>query len=84
MQRMSIEEPPWVKRTNGYAFNEIIIRPNLTIPDEEQRERAISLLDKAKALCLVSRALATTQKFEARVDICKHSDQSEDRALQVH
>ena len=43
----------------------------------------ISLLDKAKALCLVSRALATTQKFEARVDICKHSPQSEDRGLHV-
>jgi organic hydroperoxide reductase OsmC/OhrA len=51
--------------------------------NEEQREWAISLLDKAKALCLVSRALATTQKFEARVDICKHSHQSEDRGIHV-
>jgi organic hydroperoxide reductase OsmC/OhrA len=72
------------KTDNGYCFSEIVIRPSLTIPNEEQREWAISLLDKAKALCLVSRALATTQKFEARVDICKHSHQSEDRGLHVH
>jgi organic hydroperoxide reductase OsmC/OhrA len=60
------------------------IRPSLTIPDEEQRERAISLLHKAKALCLVSRALATAQKFEARVEISKPSHQSDDHALHVH
>jgi organic hydroperoxide reductase OsmC/OhrA len=72
------------KTDNGYCFSEIVIRPSLTIPNEEQREWAISLLDKAKALCLVSRALATTQKFEARVDICKHSHQSEDCGLHVH
>ena len=64
------------KTDNGYCFSEILIRPSLTIPNEAHRERAISLLDKAKALCLVSRALATTQKFEARVEICKHSHQS--------
>jgi organic hydroperoxide reductase OsmC/OhrA len=72
------------KTDNGYSFSEIVIRPSLTIPNEEQRVWAISLLDKAKALCLVSRALATTQKFEARIDICKHSHQSEDRGLHVH
>jgi hypothetical protein len=37
------------------------------IPDEEQREWAIRLLDEAKALGLVLRAPATTRKFEARV-----------------
>jgi peroxiredoxin-like protein len=72
------------KTDNGYCFSEIVIRPSLTIPNEEQREWAISLLDKAKALCVVSRALATTQKFEAWVDICKHSHQSEDCGLHVH
>jgi organic hydroperoxide reductase OsmC/OhrA len=55
------------------CFSEIVIRPCLTIPNEEQRERAISLLHKAKALCLVSRARSTAQKFEARVEISKDS-----------
>jgi peroxiredoxin-like protein len=61
------------KRDSGYVFSEILIRPSLTINSEEDRERAISLLQKAKALCLVSRALATAQNFEIRVEIRKHS-----------
>jgi peroxiredoxin-like protein len=82
---LAVEAEGTVDKTdNGYCFSEIVIRPTLTIPNEEQREWAISLLDKAKALCLVSRALATTQKFEARIDICKHSHQSEDCGLHVH
>src|SRR5229473_8095220 len=67
------------KADTGYSFTEIVISPCLTIPNEEQRERAISLLHKAKALCLVSRALSTAQKFEARVEISKDSRQSDDR-----
>jgi peroxiredoxin-like protein len=82
---LAVEAEGTVSKTDsGYRFSEIVIRPSLTIPKEEQRERAISLLDKAKALCLVSRALATAQKFEARVEICKQSHQSEDRGLHVH
>jgi len=57
------------KTDTGYCFSEIVIRPSLKIPNEEHRERAISLLHKAKALCLISRALARPQKFEARVEI---------------
>jgi organic hydroperoxide reductase OsmC/OhrA len=57
----------------GYTFSEIVIRPSLTIRHEEQRERAFSLLHKAKTLCLVSHALAIPQEFEARVEIGKHS-----------
>ena len=61
------------KTDSGYCFREIAIRPSLTIPHEEQRERAISLLHKAKELCLVSRALVTPQKFEIQVEISGHS-----------
>jgi peroxiredoxin-like protein len=73
-----------VKTDNGYVFNEIVVRPSLTIPGEEQRGRAISLLHKAKTLCLISRALATGQKFEARIEISKHSQQPGDGAQHVH
>jgi organic hydroperoxide reductase OsmC/OhrA len=61
------------KTGTGYNFNEIVIRAHLTIPSEDKRERAMSLLQKAKELCLVSRALATAQSFETRVDISKPS-----------
>jgi len=61
------------KADTGYCFTEIVICACLTIPNEEQRERAISLLHKAKELCLVSRALVTPQKFEIQVEISKDS-----------
>jgi organic hydroperoxide reductase OsmC/OhrA len=54
---------------SGYAFSEIVLRPHLTIPCKEERERAVELLQKAKKLCLVSRALATAQKFETKVEV---------------
>ena len=54
---------------SGYQFSEIIMRPNLTILSEEGRERALVLLRKAEALCLVSRALTITQSFEPGVQI---------------
>lgn len=58
-----------VKTETGYSFSEIVLRPNLTIPNEDSRERAISLLQKVKELCLVSRALATAQRFEIKIRI---------------
>jgi organic hydroperoxide reductase OsmC/OhrA len=73
-----------VKTDNGYVFSEIVIRPSLTIPDEEYRGRALGLLQKAKTLCLVSRALGTAQKFEARIEIGKPSHQPGDGAQHVH
>jgi len=61
------------KTSNGYNFNEIVVRVNLVIPSEDRRERAISLLQKTKELCLVSRALATAQSFETRIKTGKNS-----------
>jgi peroxiredoxin-like protein len=82
---LAVETEGIVSKTDsGYCFSEIVIRTSLTISNEEQREQAISLLHKAKTLCLVSRALATAQKFETRIEISKHSHQSEDRGLYVH
>jgi organic hydroperoxide reductase OsmC/OhrA len=61
------------KMETGYGFSEIVIRPNLTIIEEESRERGIVLLQKAAGLCLVSRALTPAPKFEIRIEIRKHS-----------
>ena len=71
---LEVEAEGTVSKTGtGYTFSAIVIRPSLTIPNEDKRERAINLLQKAKELCLVSRALAIAQKFETRVEIRKHS-----------
>jgi len=71
---LAVEAEGTVSETDtGYGFTEIVIRPNLTIASEENRQQAISLLRKAKALCLISRALALPQKFEIQVEISGHS-----------
>jgi peroxiredoxin-like protein len=53
-----------LKAESGYSFSEIVIRPTLTVEHEDQCQHADRLLDKAKRLCLVSRALAVPHKFE--------------------
>jgi peroxiredoxin-like protein len=57
------------KAESGYSFSEIILRPTVTIQAEENRDRALHLLQKTKAVCLVSRALATAPILESHVEI---------------
>ena len=57
------------KVESGYVFTEIRICPNLSITDDAELPRAERLLQKAKALCLVSRALAVEQKFVPQVQV---------------
>ena len=56
-----------LKTDSGYCFSEIVIRPSLTISSEVEHTRALRLLQKAKTMCLVSRAISVEQKFEPRV-----------------
>ena len=56
-----------LKTDSGYSFSEIAIRPSLTISSDEEQTRALRILQKAKTMCLVSRALSVEQKFEPRV-----------------
>lgn len=65
---LEVEVEGWVHKTDsGYAFKGIVIRPNLTIFSEKERPRGLLLLQKAKSMCLVARALAVEQKFEPHV-----------------
>ncbi|MGC2182102.1 MAG: OsmC family protein [Terriglobales bacterium] len=57
------------KAESGYSFREIILRPTVTIPAEENRDRALHLLQKTKTACLVSKALATAPVLESHVEI---------------
>ncbi len=82
---LAVEAEGTVRKTDsGYCFSEIILRPTLTIPNEEQRERAATLMQKAKSLCLVSRALAVAPTFETTVEVGKQSHPPLDRKLKVH
>lgn len=55
------------KAQSGYEFAGIMIRPTLTISNPAEQPRADRLLEKAKRLCLVSRAIAVPQNFSPRV-----------------
>jgi peroxiredoxin-like protein len=57
------------KLSSGYGFQQIVIRPKLTIANEESQRHALDVLKKVKSLCLVSRSLATTQEFDPKVEV---------------
>jgi len=58
-------------RTAGCNFTEILIRPRLTIPSEEQREGGLTLLRRTKSLCMISRAITIPQTMEPTVETAK-------------
>jgi len=55
------------KAESGYEFSGILVRPTVTVSHAGERARAELLLEKARGLCLVSRALVPRQTFEPRV-----------------
>lgn len=62
------------KAKSGYEFSEIVIRPKLTISNSDELSIAARLLEKAKKLCLVSRAIALPLVFEPQVCLPKGAE----------
>jgi len=58
-------------RTAGSNFSEILLRPRLTVACEDQREAGLALLRRAKALCMISRAITIPQTLEPCVETVK-------------
>jgi organic hydroperoxide reductase OsmC/OhrA len=58
-------------RSAGSCFNEILIRPRLTVHSEEQHEPGLTLLRRAKSVCLISRAITIPQTLEPTVETVK-------------
>lgn len=52
------------KDKSGYRFKQISIHPKLTILQDEDHDRGLTLLQKSKELCLVSRAVAVPLDFK--------------------
>ena len=55
-------------RSTGCNFSEILLRPRLTVPSEDQREVGLGLLRRPKALCMISRAITVPQTLEPTVE----------------
>lgn len=56
------------RQRTGCSFDEILIRPRLTVNLEDQREAGLALLRRTKALCIISRAITVPQTFEPSVE----------------
>ena len=55
------------KLDGGFKFTRIILRPVVTIHQEQDRERIGRLLEKAEHVCLVSRSLDCDLVLEAKI-----------------
>jgi organic hydroperoxide reductase OsmC/OhrA len=58
-------------RTAGCNFNEILIRPRLTVSSEDRRETGLNLLRRTKSVCMISRAITIPQTLEPTVETVK-------------
>lgn len=50
-----------------FVMTEIILRPELVIMDEDQKEKALRILQKAEEACLITRSIKTEVKLEPEV-----------------
>ena len=70
---LEVEIEGTVRRNRNTAtnFDEILIRPRLTVNSEEQCEAGLNLLRKTKAVCMISRAISVLQTLEPSVETGK-------------
>jgi len=55
----------------GCTFDEIFLRPTLTVQSEEDLEEGMGLLRRAKSLCAIARAISVPQTTEPKVEVRK-------------
>jgi organic hydroperoxide reductase OsmC/OhrA len=58
-------------RSAGCSFDEILIRPRLTVHSEDQCEAGLMLLRRTKSVCMISRAITVPQTLEPTVETVK-------------
>ena len=56
---------------NKYMITEIVLKPLLTIANEADRERALRILDKSEAACLISNSIKSKIIFQPQVNIAE-------------
>ncbi len=55
------------KDGGGFRFTHLALRPVLIIRAEEERERALRLLEKSEKICLVARSLSSEFHLEPKI-----------------
>jgi|SRR5271166_2448665 len=69
----------------GCTFNEIVLRPRLTVPAEEELGEGMDLLRRATSLCTIARAISVPQTTEPKVEVEKmrRSGQAAEAAMKI-
>ncbi len=57
---------------NKYIMSEVTLMPQLTITKEEDRERAMRVLQKSEAACLISNSIKSEIKFLPEILVAAH------------
>ena len=57
------------KIDNKYMMSEVILSPLLTIQNEADRDRALRILEKSEAACLISNSLKSKIIFQPKIKI---------------
>ena len=57
------------KVEGGFRFTKVLVKPLLTIAREENRERAIKLLEKAERSCFISRSVQSNVELTPTVQV---------------
>lgn len=60
------------KKEGKFAMTEIILKPVLTIPNEEDREKAEKVMVKAERACLISNSITSEVHLETKVLISEN------------
>ena len=55
-----------------YMISEIILSPVLTIKNNAEKEKALKLLEKSEAACLISNSVKSTIVFNPTINIKEH------------
>lgn len=57
--------------TGKFTMREITLRPTLLITEENQKEKALRILQKAEEACLITRSIKTEVKLEPNIEIAE-------------
>jgi len=59
------------KDSGGLRFTKLTLAPTLIIFDEEERARALRLLEKSEKVCLIARSLSSEIRLESKIFVEK-------------
>jgi peroxiredoxin-like protein len=55
----------------GYWMTEIVLRPRLLIRNEEDRDKALRLIQKAERSCFISNSIKSEVRLEPEIEVAK-------------